>query len=167
MTKCFLENMIKRKSGHIVTISSLSGIYAYPVALAYCSTKFAVTGFMLGLIEFLKLEKLHKDIFATVILPDVMRTRQDVVNVINPKYELKIIIPMILKQLFLRSFTIICPQEVIKTTVDAILKNKYFVTVPCFYSFWISLFNLTPFWVQHIIRYNIRKESTLLIGTTS
>lgn len=85
MTKCFLGDMIKRQSGHIVTIASLQGIYAYPFSISYCATKFGVTGFMLALIEYLRLEKLSDHIHATCILPDVIATRDDIIALVNPK----------------------------------------------------------------------------------
>lgn len=84
MTKCYLEDMVKRKSGHIVTIASLQGIYAYPFSISYCATKFGVTGFMLALIEYLRLEKLNC-IHATCILPDVIATRNDIIEIVNSK----------------------------------------------------------------------------------
>lgn len=84
MTKCFLENMIKRKSGHIVTISSLQGIYAFPFSVTYCATKFGCFGFMSALKEFLRWKKLDKFINTTTILPDVIATRSDVIEVVNP-----------------------------------------------------------------------------------
>lgn len=84
MTKCFLEQMQTNVNGaHIVSISSLQGIYAFPHSLLYSSTKFAVTGFMLGLKEFLRLEKLNK-IHTTTILPHVIATRKDLVDKLNP-----------------------------------------------------------------------------------
>jgi short-subunit dehydrogenase len=76
--------MIARKSGHIVSISSLQGIYAFPYSLTYCSTKFAVTGFMLGLMEFLRREKLDF-IDVTCILPNIIATRDDIIKTVNAK----------------------------------------------------------------------------------
>lgn len=85
MTKCFLENMIERKTGHIVAIASLQGIYPFPHSLAYCATKFGVTGFMLGLIEYLRLNKFSKVIHATCVAPNVIGTRDDIIKAVNPK----------------------------------------------------------------------------------
>lgn len=44
-----LPHMIETKSGHIVNISSVAGIKAYPTAAVYCGTKFAVEGITEGL----------------------------------------------------------------------------------------------------------------------
>lgn len=45
LTRAVIPHMIKRKSGKIVNISSISGILNTPFAGAYCSTKAAVTAF--------------------------------------------------------------------------------------------------------------------------
>lgn len=87
MTKCFLEDMMKRGRGHIVTISSLQGIYAFPHSISYCSTKFAVTGFMLAIKEHLRREN-YQNIHTTCIHPNVIATRDDIINVVNTqRYE--------------------------------------------------------------------------------
>ncbi|XP_070497985.1 protein dhs-3-like [Chironomus tepperi] len=84
MTKCFIERMIEKGTGHIVSISSTQGIYAFPHSLTYCASKFAVTGFMLGLKEFLRREKLH-GIDTTCILPNIMTTRKDIIDLLDEK----------------------------------------------------------------------------------
>lgn len=85
MTKCFLENMIQRKTGHIVTISSLQGIYAFPFSVVYCATKFGCFGFMAALKEFLRWKKLDDFISTTTILPDVIGTRNDIIDIVSPR----------------------------------------------------------------------------------
>lgn len=44
-TKAALPNMLKRRSGHIVNISSIFGIIGVPSQTAYCAAKHAVKGF--------------------------------------------------------------------------------------------------------------------------
>lgn len=61
--------MVQNGSGHIVSISSMGGLHASPFAVIYCASKFAVTGFMQGLSEHLRLKKLDKKITTTCILP--------------------------------------------------------------------------------------------------
>lgn len=86
MTKCFLENMIEKKSGHIVSISSLGGLYHIPYAVNYCATKFGLTGFMMGLREFMRIEKMDKNIFLSIIFPDVIATRDHVINSVSDRF---------------------------------------------------------------------------------
>ena len=45
VTKAVLPGMMARKSGQIVNISSLSGIFALPVRTMYSASKFALSGF--------------------------------------------------------------------------------------------------------------------------
>lgn len=85
ITKVFLEDMIKRNSGHIVSISSLGGLYHIPTSVNYCATKFGVTGFMLGLREFLRCAKLDNQIYLTTIYPDVIATQDHVINSVSKK----------------------------------------------------------------------------------
>lgn len=85
MTKCFLENMIARKSGHVVTVTSMQGVYAYPYSIAYCATKFGATGFMMSLDEYLRTENLDKKIYTTNIMPNVIATRDDLKESINSR----------------------------------------------------------------------------------
>jgi len=77
--------MIERRTGHVATVTSLCGIYPVPHSLAYCGTKFGSTGFMQSLIEYLRMEKLDDVIHATIILPDVMSTRADIIEAVNSR----------------------------------------------------------------------------------
>ena len=61
-------------SGHIVSISSLGGLHASPFLAPYCATKFGVNGFMQGLTEHLRLEKLDDKIKTTCIFPSYIKT---------------------------------------------------------------------------------------------
>lgn len=45
LTQAVVPHMIKKRSGKIVNISSISGVFNTPFAGAYCSTKAAVTSF--------------------------------------------------------------------------------------------------------------------------
>jgi short-subunit dehydrogenase len=46
MTKALLPHMINRRSGHIVSISSVAGKVGVPMRSAYCAAKHAIIGFM-------------------------------------------------------------------------------------------------------------------------
>ena len=45
-TRCVLPKMRERKSGTVITISSIAGKVSYKGGAAYCASKFAVRGFM-------------------------------------------------------------------------------------------------------------------------
>ncbi|MCX6952429.1 MAG: SDR family NAD(P)-dependent oxidoreductase [Verrucomicrobia bacterium] len=44
VTRAFLPEMLKRKSGDVFFMSSIAGLGAYPNSTAYCAAKFGVTG---------------------------------------------------------------------------------------------------------------------------
>lgn len=48
-TAAVIQEMIKKKSGHIVNISSVAGRIVFPSASVYCATKHAITAFSEGL----------------------------------------------------------------------------------------------------------------------
>lgn len=83
MTKHFLEQMTERKSGHIVSISSMVGLLASPLTVPYSATKFGINGFMSGLKEHLRLE--NSPIKTTCVFPHLLKTSQEVINLINPE----------------------------------------------------------------------------------
>jgi len=49
MTKKFVPQFVKNRSGHVINIGSVAGRWAYPGGAVYCATKFAVRAFSEGL----------------------------------------------------------------------------------------------------------------------
>lgn len=76
VTRAILPEMIKRKSGDIVNISSTSGQKGAPVTSAYSASKFAV----LGLTESLMLEVRKHNIRVTALTPSTVATDLAVEN---------------------------------------------------------------------------------------
>jgi len=70
MTKEVLPIMRKQRSGHIINISSIGGLVAFPAVGFYNATKFAVTGYS----EALAKETAHLGIKVTVLAPSGFRT---------------------------------------------------------------------------------------------
>ena len=70
MTRAVLPGMRKRRSGHIVNISSIGGLTAYPALAYYHASKFAVEGFS----ETLAKEVAHLGIKVTLVEPSGFRT---------------------------------------------------------------------------------------------
>jgi NAD(P)-dependent dehydrogenase (short-subunit alcohol dehydrogenase family) len=70
VTKEVLPVMRKQRSGHIVNISSIGGLVAFPAVGFYNATKFAVTGYS----EALAKETAHLGIKVTVVAPSGFRT---------------------------------------------------------------------------------------------
>lgn len=69
-THAVLHEMMKRKGGTIVNISSIAGIKAFPQHAAYCATKYAVRGFS----ESLREEVSPLNVRVIVISPGVVNT---------------------------------------------------------------------------------------------
>lgn len=85
MAKCFLESMKKHGSGHIVTVSSMSGLHPTPFSIPYTATKFGSNGFMAALTEHLRLEKLRSKIKTTCVFPYYIKTRAEVIDFLHPE----------------------------------------------------------------------------------
>lgn len=77
--------MKANNSGHVVSISSMSGLFPSPFALGYSSTKAALNSYMVALREQLRLEKLDDKIKVTCICPYYIATRKDITENLNPK----------------------------------------------------------------------------------
>ncbi|KAK1124726.1 hypothetical protein K0M31_006088 [Melipona bicolor] len=74
--QAFLPNMIQNDYGHIVSISSIAGIFGLPNIVPYCSSKFAVRGLMEALCEELRAQNGGKssNIKFTTIYPYMVNT---------------------------------------------------------------------------------------------
>ena len=70
LTKRLLPSMIEHGGGHIIAISSISGLFGFPLRTAYCASKHAVNGFY----ESVWTELQDKGIRTTVICPGRIRT---------------------------------------------------------------------------------------------
>lgn len=77
--------MKSNQSGHIVTISSMSGMHATPFGVPYSATKYGSHGLMVALTEHLRLEKWSSKIKSTCVLPYYIKTRQEVIDFLNPE----------------------------------------------------------------------------------
>ncbi len=67
IVKAFIDEMVKRNSGHIVTIASAAGIIGVKKLSDYCAAKFAVFGFTESLRMEFKMDNI--DIKTTIVAP--------------------------------------------------------------------------------------------------
>jgi short-subunit dehydrogenase len=70
MTKAVLPQMLKRKTGHIVTISSLTGKWGFYLRSAYSASKHALHGFF----DSLRMEVEDEGIQVTLVTPGFIAT---------------------------------------------------------------------------------------------
>jgi NADP-dependent 3-hydroxy acid dehydrogenase YdfG len=106
--KAVLPDMLARKSGHIVAVTSMDGKIGLPPDAPYVSAKFALTGFL----EVLRQEVSDHGIVVTNVLPgrvDTVMIEQLRFSWVSPK---------------------ISPETVARSVVDAIRKRKAIVIVP-------------------------------------
>lgn len=78
LTKAVLPYMIKQKSGHIVTVSSIAGKFGFFLRSAYSASKHALHGFY----ESLLLEEEKNNILVTIACPGKINTNISV-NALN------------------------------------------------------------------------------------
>lgn len=112
--------MIARQRGHIVSVASIMAHEATARAITYCSTKFGILGLMDGLYDLIRIDNLKLNV--TTVFPPLTNTRKEFIEEfiahggLNPVSEL----------------VFYTPQEVASATIDGILKNKQYVSIPSF-----------------------------------
>ncbi len=70
LTKAVLPYMLQQKSGHIAVISSVTGIFGFPLRSAYAASKHALHGFF----ETLRAEVADRNVGVTVVCPGRIKT---------------------------------------------------------------------------------------------
>jgi len=76
ITQLIVPQMIEQKSGHIVNISSISGIEVYPNGSVYCATKHAVNAITKGL----RIDLVKHGIKVSSISPGLVETEFSIVR---------------------------------------------------------------------------------------
>lgn len=114
MTRIFLNGMIERKCGRIITICSIASLLTAPTMAVYCATKMGLKGFMQCLFEELLVNNYQKFVKLTSVYPDFINTRKEVTETLD-QFEH-----------FLPRLT---PEEVADAAVNASLKKRQHVIV--------------------------------------
>lgn len=109
--------MIEIKRGHIIAISSLGGKVSFPLACAYCATKFGVKGFMNALHDELCVTNDEKYVKTTTVYPGFINTRKELSDILDQTKEFS---PRM------------SPQYVANAIVEGMLVDKQDITVPGF-----------------------------------
>ena len=135
-TRCFLPGMIRKGSGHIVTIASAGGLIGVPRMTDYSASKFAAVGFDESLRVELK-RMGYRDIRTTVVCPYFINT--GMFRGVKTRF------PFLLP--------IMEPDDVASQIVGAIEKNKARLIMPPFV---LSLFPtrlLPPALFDHVVTF--------------
>ncbi|KAI5717224.1 hypothetical protein M8J77_002241 [Diaphorina citri] len=85
MCRAFLPEMVKRNSGHIVCISSMSALTGLPNASLYASCKWAITGFMESIRDELRINR-NNQVKTTVVCPYFINTSAEYVNMVDCRF---------------------------------------------------------------------------------
>lgn len=110
--KALLPSMLRRNSGHIVTVASVCGHRVIPYLIPYCSSKFAAVGFHRALTA--ELDTLGKTGIKTSCLCPVF---------VNTGFT---------KNPSTRLWPVLEPDEVARSLIDGILTNKKMIFVPSY-----------------------------------
>lgn len=70
LTKAVLPNMLKRNTGHIITVSSMVGKFGTPMRSSYAATKHALHGFM----DSLRAEESRNGLTVSMVCPGFVAT---------------------------------------------------------------------------------------------
>ncbi|XP_055696400.1 uncharacterized oxidoreductase YoxD-like [Lutzomyia longipalpis] len=143
--RVFLESMIRRRKGHILAISSLSGLDAAGRAVAYSASKFGVRGFMEALREEIRLNGNGGEIFTTTIYPYFISTRKDLMEKMQ-------------KTSLFQRFPPLIPDDAADIAVDAMLENKISITIPTVWPISRVIFKCLPSRIQDLVREVLVKE---------
>lgn len=145
--KAFLPDMIKQKSGHIVTVGSLTGYLGTYKCTDYSATKFATIGFHESLMCELKTDGHHK-IKTTLICPYFINT--GMFDGCKP-----------------RNFPMLEPKDVARRIITAIKREETLVTIPTGGRFWLPIKNYLPEKLTWAIIIKIMKLPQSMMGLRS
>ncbi len=147
MTRAFLPAMIRRDSGHIVTIASAGGLVGTARLTDYCSSKFAAVGFDESLR--LELKRLNSRVHTTVVCPFYIRT--GMFDGVNTRF------PWLLP--------ILEPEYVVDRMLEAVRRGKRRLILPRF-AFSIFLARLLPMtWFDAVMAFfGISKSMDEFVG---
>ncbi|XP_055912264.1 17-beta-hydroxysteroid dehydrogenase 13 [Eupeodes corollae] len=127
MIQAFVPEMIEKKHGHIIALSSCAGLFGLKNLVPYCGTKFAVKGVMSSFYEELRTIGLHEHIKLTTIYPYMVDTGLCK----KPHFRFK----------FMK---LISPQEVAKTIVSAQRRGIMEMSIPQHYLYLEKFTNFLP-----------------------
>lgn len=143
-TKAFLPDMLKKGKGHIVTMSSLTGMLGTYKCTDYSASKFATMGFHESLLTELKSHGHHK-INMTLLCPYFINT--GMFDGCKP-----------------RTFPMLAPRDVAKRLITAVRRNEVFVTMPGWARYILPLKNFVPSKLAWAVTYRLLKHPQAMMG---
>ncbi|XP_069702718.1 epidermal retinol dehydrogenase 2-like [Periplaneta americana] len=141
--EAFLPEILKRKKGHVVALSSICGIGGVAGMAAYCATKFAIRGLMESLSEEVRELGCHEDIRFTTVYPFYVDTG------IAPDPQFR----------FPYLFSAVSPRKAANIIVEAVLHNYTEVSIPKPLMFCTQVTRLFPDTVKNLIMDFLSRKS--------
>uniref|UniRef100_A0A336LUK6 Short-chain dehydrogenase/reductase 3 n=1 Tax=Culicoides sonorensis TaxID=179676 RepID=A0A336LUK6_CULSO len=117
-TRVFLGEMKRRKSGHIISISSAAGLVGGPDLQAYSTSKFAVRGFMDSLYVNLHREGYGNVIHTSTVYPWFINTRGYIQEFTENVF---------------KNCLVFDTEDVAKDIIDGFRRNKRVIAIPSFF----------------------------------
>jgi all-trans-retinol dehydrogenase (NAD+) len=125
--QAFLPAMIDSGKGHIVCVSSMAGKSGHPNQVAYCTSKYAVTGMMTALSEELRYYK-NDGVKVSTVHPIIMNTTLAQ----RPRVKYNFLFP------------IIDVKYAAQVVVDGVLRNEKAIYIPRHLTFTNKLMTIIP-----------------------
>lgn len=125
MVRVYIEEMVRRRKGHIVAINSLCGCEPLTNVL-YTTTKYAIRGFMECLSEMIRESQYEGEIITSTVYPTFVSTNKDLVEFLNVNGYTAKMAPL-------------SPELAADEIVKGILKNKSSIYVPWYHYYVFSM----------------------------
>ncbi|KAH8251756.1 hypothetical protein KR038_006114 [Drosophila bunnanda] len=126
----FLPKMKELRKGHILTISSLGGLFPLPYSSTYSATKAGVANHMRSIRMELRMEK-QKDIHVTTVFPTFLTTNDEVTD-------------MTAKVGIGQLYPLISGQEIAQRSVEGMVRGEQEILIPGFMALMYRLVYLMP-----------------------
>lgn len=140
--KCFLPDMMERKSGHIVNVSSIGGVIPITPCAIYGASKYG----LVGISYTLRYELMDYNIKIHLICPGRVDTPffdHETFRNRTTRSEMKKFIPV---------------EKVSKAIMKAVEKNRFFTVIPNYYGVIVWLRNVFPFLIDpYIQKINVKR----------
>lgn len=146
-TKAFLPYMLKKGTGHIVTVGSLTGLLGTYKCTDYSASKFATVGFHESLLTELKTHG-HDKINMTLICPYFINT--GMFDGCKP-----------------RNLDMLEPRDVAKRIITAIKREEVFVTMPSAMRYILPLKSFIPAKLNWAVIYRLIQGPQSMMGLRS
>ena len=145
MTRALLPAMVRRGSGHIVTVTSLASPFVLPNSAAYTAARWALRGFH---------EVLRVDTRGTGVGTTLFAAGQ----VATPYFERNQVDTARQTPLIARTMPVLTPAAAAKALLNGVERTRRYVVIPRLLTAFLWMHRLTPWLVEWLIRTTMPKS---------